>query len=73
MNHETARVRAMSRRDLVMLGLNDMAYVKAARDQDGGTAYEIHAADGTLMAVVEDRDVAFATIRQNDLEPVSTH
>ena len=35
--------------------------------------YAVHAANGQRMAVVDDREVAFAGARQYDLEPVSTH
>ena len=31
------------------------------------------AADGTQIAIMADRDVAFAAVRQNDLGPVSVH
>jgi hypothetical protein len=65
-------LRRISRKDFVSFGLDDMAYVKAV-DVDGDTGYAIHAADGTQLAVLEERDDAFATVRQNDLEPVSVH
>jgi glucokinase len=39
----------------------------------GRAAYAIHTADGKLAAVAETRELAFATIRQNDLEPVSVN
>lgn len=35
--------------------------------------YAVHAANGQRMAVVDNRDMAFAGARQYDLEPVSTH
>ena len=40
---------------------------------EGNTAYAVHAADGTEIAVMANRDIAFAAIRQNDLRPVSVH
>jgi hypothetical protein len=40
---------------------------------DGTSGYAVHAADGTQIALLPDRDVAFATVRQHDLEPVSVH
>jgi hypothetical protein len=57
---------------LVTLGVSDIAYVKPVV-AEGRTAYAIHTADGRPVAVMEDRDVAFAAVRQNDLEPVSVH
>lgn len=62
----------ISQQDLAAWGVNDVAYVKTIVD-DGETRYSVHAADGTQMAVMSDRDVAFAAIRQHDLEPVSVH
>ena len=62
----------ISRQDLLMLGLNSVAYVKPVK-VDGRRAYAIHAADGTKVSIMADHDVAFATIRQNNLEPVSVH
>lgn len=62
----------MSDHDLAALGLQEVAYVKPVV-VEGGTAYAVHAADGTEIAVMADRDIAFAAIRQNDLRPVSVH
>ncbi len=65
-------LRAMSERELAILGLNDLAYVTQVI-VDGRHAYLIHAADGTIIDVTDDRDLAFAAARQHDLEPVSVH
>ncbi len=65
-------VRDISRQDFAALGVHDVAFVKPV-DVHGETAYSIHAADGTEMGVVDDREVAFAAVRQHDLEPLSVH
>ena len=65
-------LRQLSARELGLLGMNDVAYVKLV-DEDGTKGFSIHAADGTKMAVLPDRDLAFAVVRQNDMEPVSVH
>lgn len=57
---------------MATLGMPHLAYVKAV-EIDGETGYAIHAADGNQMAIVDDRDAAFAAIRQHDMEPVSVH
>jgi hypothetical protein len=62
----------MSLQDFMALGRQDVAYVKPIVEQ-GRAAYAIHTADGKLAAVAETRELAFATIRQNDLEPVSVN
>jgi hypothetical protein len=64
--------RHLSERELGMLGMEDLAYVKRV-EVDGAEAFAVHAADGTQIAVMGDRDVAFAVVRQHDMEPVSVH
>ena len=54
------------------LGIDDMAYVKL-KSNIGKNTYSIHTADGSEVAVVESREVAFATITQNELNPLSVH
>jgi len=65
-------LRHLSPKDLGLLGMQDLAFIKTivVNDEIG---YSIHAADGTQMAIIADRDVAFAAVRQHDLEPVSVH
>lgn len=52
--------------------VNDLAYVKPVVE-DGVSAFAIHAADGTQLAVLGSLDVAFVAVRQHGLEPVSVH
>ena len=66
------RIRQMSRHELALFGMQDMAYVKPIV-VDGTRGYAVYAADGTAIAVLADRDTAFAMLRQHDLEPVSVH
>ncbi|HWB51639.1 MAG TPA: DUF1150 family protein [Stellaceae bacterium] len=65
-------MRQMTVNDLAMLGVQHIAYVKPVT-VDGTAGFAIHAADGTQMAVIGDRAIAYAVVRQNDLEPVSVH
>jgi len=65
-------LRHITATDLAMLGMQDIAYVKPVM-VEGTAGYAIHAADGTQMALTGDRDIAFAVVRQNELEPVSVH
>ena len=58
------------------LGLRDMAYVKPLAVGEGESTkviFEIHTADGTAVGAAESRELAFAAVRQNGLEPVSAH
>jgi hypothetical protein len=65
-------MKALSERELGVLGMEDVAYVKRI-DVDGSDAFAVHAADGTQIAVMANREVAFAVVRQHDMEPVSVH
>ena len=58
--------------DLGSYGLETLAYVKPVI-VDGQRFHSIHAADGTPLTVIPERDLAFATVRQYDLEPTSVH
>jgi uncharacterized protein DUF1150 len=64
--------RDSSASDLISFGLEDMAYVKAVTI-DGQKLHAIHAADGTPLTVVAERDLAFATVRQHEMSPASVH
>ena len=58
--------------DFANLGLEDLAYVRTITD-DGKIVFVICAADGTRLASSPQLDLAFATVRQNDLDPLSVH
>ena len=63
-------IRDISTYDFAALGVEDIAFVKPVQ-ANGTTAYSIHAADGTEIGIVSDRNLAFAAVRQHDLEPLS--
>ena len=69
---EIERIRHMSSRELALFGMQDLAYVKSVL-VNGVTAFAVHAADGTQITVLPDREIALATLRQHDLEPLSVH
>ena len=62
----------LSTQDWAQFGVNDYAYLKPVT-MEGENRYAIHAADGTPLAVMDTRDVAFAAILQNELTAVSVH
>lgn len=57
---------------LAMLGVPLIAYVKPVTI-DGQTAYEVHAADGSRLAVLPTSEAAIGAAIQNDLEVLSLH
>ncbi len=52
--------------------LNRVAYIKPVVE-NGERAFSVHAADGTQLAIISDRDTAFQAVKSHDLEPVSVH
>lgn len=71
--HEAAAIlRHLSPQDFAAFGVDHVAYVRPV-EVEGAPAFSVHAADGTQLTVLPERDVAFATIRQNDMEPLSVH
>ncbi len=78
----------MTREDFRGLGAPDLVYVREIRASDvmadvteaGGmtidpeaTLYAVHGADGERLAVMMDREAAFAAAVAHELEPVSVH
>ncbi len=73
MPHETLdHLRHLSVQDFATLGLDHLAYIRPI-DRNGEPAFSIHAADGSPLSVLAERDIAFAAVRQNDMEPLSVH
>lgn len=73
MDIREAEYNPMSPTDFEMLGMDHVAYVKEVSD---GTSrkFAVYAANGAEIALMEaDRDVTFAAVRQNHMEPVSVH
>jgi len=63
---------AMSVTDLAHWGIPNVAYVKQVRI-DNESSWAIFSADGAQIGMAPSRDIAFASIRQHDLEPLSVH
>ena len=52
-------------------GIRDLP--EAGDIPEGIKLYAVHLMDGTRVAVVDNRDAAFAAARQNEMDPVSVH
>ena len=76
MNEESHRqpspMRSMTAHDLALWGMQDVAYIKRVVVNDE-VGWAIHSADGANIGLAQERDLAFAAVRQHDLEPVSVH
>jgi len=62
----------LSAEDFAALGVQQVAYVKPV-DREGATLFEVHAADGTAVALMESFDVALAAVRQHGLDAQRVH
>ena len=69
---DIGQMRHMSSWELAHFGMPNIAYIKRVIAK-GEISYAVHAADGTPIAVLPDRALAFATVRLQNLEPVSVH
>ncbi|PWC40824.1 hypothetical protein [Azospirillum sp. TSO22-1] len=58
--------------EFAQLGILEHAYVKRSKRR-GSTSVSVHAADGSFLGRFPSRDVAFAALRLNDMEPLSVH
>ena len=68
----TEKLKQLSVQDFAQLGLPSLAYVRRVVVNDE-VRFAIHAADGSSMGLAPDIDVAFAAVRQHDMEPRSVH
>ena len=65
-------IRHLSTEQLAQLGMQQIAYVKPVV-VNGTSAFAIHAADGTPMAIAAGLDVAVAAIVQHEMVPAQVH
>lgn len=75
-NNVRAFLKGLSTNDFLRIGVNEIAYVRALdipTHGDTRLAYGVYAADGTQLSVLDTMDMAIATMRHNDLVPVTLH
>ena len=65
-------VPALSTEDFLALGAESTAFVKAM-EVDGRHVYGIFSSFGQPLGYADSLAAAHATVRQNDLDPVSVH
>ena len=65
-------LKGLSSKDFLRIGMDEIAYVRPVNvTGDHKDAYAIYAADGTQLSVLDTMDMAIATLRHNDLVPVT--
>ncbi|UUX51753.1 DUF1150 domain-containing protein [Nisaea acidiphila] len=69
---EQTDVRRMSAQDFAALGMFDIAFVKPVMSS-GGATYEIHTADGQLVADAPSWDEAVLLIQENEMQAARIH
>ena len=69
---DTKFVPELTAEQFAALGVDKVAYVRPEM-VEGQKVYAIHSADGNAIGMMAGRDVAFAAVKQNDMEPVSVH
>jgi len=67
-----ADIRQLSDTQFAELGMAQVAYIKPVV-VEGKKLFAIHAANGTPMALAEDRDVAVAAVHQHDMTTAPVH
>jgi hypothetical protein len=67
-----ASLKNLSLSDLLVFGLNNVAYLKPVT-VDGQAVFAIHAADGSQLALVASREIGVAAMVEHDLEPMALH
>ncbi|MGE5270532.1 MAG: DUF1150 family protein [Thiohalocapsa sp.] len=65
-------LKPLSPHEFGLLGIEHLAYVKRIVVEDV-VAFAVHAADGSEIATVLDREAACALVRRHDMEPLSVH
>ena len=64
----------LTSKDFLKIGMDEIAYVRPLVIRGAAKpAYGVYAADGTQLSVLDSMDMAIATMRHNDLLPVTLH
>lgn len=66
-------LKGLSSGDFLKIGMNEIAYIRPLDSLADHTVFAVHAADGTQLSILDTMDMAMATLRHNDLVPVTLH
>jgi hypothetical protein len=69
---QTSTHTQISTQDLMVLGLNQIAYIRPVVE-NGQHLFAVHAADGTRLGLLPTRDIAVSALLEHDLEAVALH
>lgn len=67
-------LKSLSARDFLKIGMDEIAYVRTLNlSGHVKQVYGVYAADGTQLSILDNMDMAMATLRHNDLLAVTLH
>lgn len=66
-------LKGLSRHDFLRIGVDEIAYIRPFKIPGEEDSFAVYAADGTQLSVLNSMDMAIATLRHNDLVPVTLH
>lgn len=72
-NNVRSLLKGLSSGDFLKIGMNEIAYIRPLDSLADHTVFAVHAADGTQLSILDTMDMAMATLRHNDLVPVTLH
>ncbi|NBX73364.1 MAG: DUF1150 family protein [Alphaproteobacteria bacterium] len=64
--------RRMTEAELAEFGLNELAYIKPLKVQ-GEWMHGVYGADGTPITIIQNRELAIATLQQHEMAALSVH
>lgn len=65
-------LKELSIQDFLNVGLDQVAYIKRIEGKSEDS-FAVHAADGSQISVMDSYDTALASVKVNDLFPVTVH
>ena len=66
-------LKSLTPADFLRIGIDEIAYIRPVRSLTDHDVFAVHAADGTQLSILDTMDMAVATLRHNDLIPVTLH
>jgi hypothetical protein len=73
MNDAKESIRNITPEGLAGIGAPSLAYVRPVEAENGQKLFGIFSANGMQMGVAPSRELAFITVRQHEMFPVSVH
>ena len=66
----TMRIAEFQARDLALMGMGQIAYLREGINKEGAEIWVVFAADGSELGSFSRYDIAWAATKQNNLQPL---